>query len=125
MNLLDLIPGNRISGELFNNISDDILAAINPEKLPLIERFNQFNLKSKQQIMDIIQSSSQEKYYILYTHPVKEKKNRLYVSEKGDLLNFIDSRFNEERGDGMDIIISDMSYKSLIVGNHDGMLLEV
>jgi hypothetical protein len=58
----------------------------------------------------------------LYTHPVKE--NRLYVSEKSDFLSFIDSRFNEERGDGMDIIISDKSYESLFIGNHDGMLLE-
>lgn len=124
MNLLDLIPGDRISGESFNNISTNILLAINPEKLPPLERFNQFKIRTKQEIMDLIQNSSLDEYYILYTHPVKGKESRLYVSKKSGLLNFIDSRFNEERGDGMDIIVSDELYESLIVGNHDGMLLE-
>lgn len=124
MNLFDLIPGDRISGDTFSIISSDILSAINPEKLPPLERFNQFKIRSKKEIMNLIQNSSGEEYYILYTHPVKEKENRLYVCDKSGLLNFVDTRFNEERGDGMDIIITDKSYEYLIIGNHDGMLLE-
>ena len=81
MNLLDLIPGDRISGESFNIISSDILSAINPEKLPPLERFNQFKIRSKQEIMNLIQNSSMEEYYIFYTRQVKEKENRLYVCE--------------------------------------------
>lgn len=125
MNLLDLIPGDRIQGEAFHAITRDILSAVNPEKLPPFERFQQFKTRTKREIMDIIRNSPQEEYYILYTHPVNESRNRLHVSEKSGLIHFIDRRFCEERGDGMDIIISDKTYEIIIIGNHDGMLLEV
>ena len=125
MNLLDSIPGDRIRGERFNIISSDILLAVNPEKIPPLERFNQLKIRSKQEIMDLIRDNLKDEYYILYNHPVDEKQNRLYDSDKDSLLEFIDNRFNEERGGGIDIIISDKSYESLVLGNHDGMLLEV
>lgn len=123
MSLIDLIPGDRISGVKFSKISSEILEAIKPEKVQIPEWFAQLELRTKQEILDLLRIDLQDRYYILYNHPVNNQENRLYLSQKDMLLQFIDSCFDEEHGDGIDVIISDESYKRLIIGNHDGMLM--
>ena len=122
MKSFEFISGNRIYGEQFNTIQNDILSAINPNKIPIPQWFVQLKSQTKQEIIYLISKNPQDDYYILYTHPVNKKMNKLFVAKKDKLLEFVENCFNEERGNGVDVVISDKSYDNLIVGNHDGLL---
>lgn len=81
--------------------------------------------EGKKETIGIIQNSLHSEYYILYTHPVRKNSIALFLTQKDNLISFIDKQFNENRGDGMDVIISDRLYESMVIGNHDGMLLHL
>jgi hypothetical protein len=66
MSLIDLIPGDRISGVKFSKISSEIPEAIKPEKVQIPEWFAQLELRTKQEILDLLRIDLQDRYYILY-----------------------------------------------------------
>ena len=128
MDLLDLIPGKRVFGEQFQKVSTAILCAINPENKPPLEWFSSLKMRSKQEVLDLIKGEAKSKYYLLYTgrtSVIGDDYMLFCVSDAESVLDFIESCFIEERGEGLDVVISDESYKNLIIGNHDGLLLQV
>jgi hypothetical protein len=61
-------------------------------------------------------------YYVLYTHPVHRFKDKLFLANRREVLDFLKQRFVPERGEGTDVTVAAVDLGRIVVGNHDGDL---
>lgn len=123
MKITDLIPGNQVPYEDNNEISQKILSTINPNNLPPLELWEELTMLNKDAVIHWIQNSLTEKLYLLYTYYLKKKLHRVFLADKESVIKFIDDNFDEDWGEGIDIMISDTNFENVIIGNHDGILV--
>ena len=104
------------------------------DSIQLIEamqkRLNPFNLKP----IDLVDSwdtinlqcclenflKFHEEFYVFYEHPVHQFKNKLFITHKNQCIEFVKEHINPDEGTGIDVTISSLDMKSMIVCNHDG-----
>ena len=123
--LRDKIPGKELDESKSMEISKKIIEALNPNNLSLLELWKK-ELKriTKEDAIDYYKNNSINEYYMLYTYYVNKKEiNYVYIANKQNVINFIKDEFNEEWDEGFDITISDIEFKKIIMGNHDGILV--
>lgn len=123
MKITDVIPGKQVSYENSDEISQKILSSINPNNLPPLELWEELTMLNKDAVIHWIQNSLIENFYILYTYYFKKKSHRVFLADKESVIKFIDDNFDEDWGEGIDIMISDSNYKNVIMGNHDGVFV--
>lgn len=124
MKITDLIPGNQVS-DIGDKISYKILSTINPNNLSPLELWEELTILNKNTVIYWIQNNLTEKFYLLYTYYLKNKmSHRVYLADKESVIKFIDDNFDEDWGEGIDIMISDTNYENVIMGNHDGVLVK-
>lgn len=119
--LLDKIPGNKLDNS--EEIAKKIIKALNPNDLEPLELWKELKEISKTETINYYKENSIKKYYMLYTDYSKKETNYIFITEKENVINFIDNEFNEEFDEGFDIIISDVEFKKIIMGNHDGIIV--
>jgi len=124
MKLTDKIPGKQISFDENDKIAKQILLALNPNNLSPLELWNELTLLDKNSTIQIINNCLSNNYYLMYTYYSKKTSYRVFLAEKKDVVKFINDNFDEEWDDGIDIIIVDLRYETIIMGNHDGVLLK-
>ncbi|MGD2183831.1 hypothetical protein [Lusitaniella coriacea] len=61
-----------------------------------------------------------DEFYIFYEHPVHNFKNKLLRTKKDECMKFILEYIKPDEGTGVDVTISSLDMKSMIVCNHDG-----
>ncbi len=123
MKITDVMPGKQVSYENSDEISQKILSSINPNNLPPLELWEELTMLNKDAVIHWIQNSLIENFYILYTYYFKKKSHRVFLADKESVIKFIDDNFDEDWGEGIDIMISDSNYKNVIMGNHDGVFV--
>lgn len=123
MKITDLIPGKQVTYESIDEISQKILSTINPNNLPPLELWEELTILNKDAVIRWIQNSLTEKFYLLYTYYLKKRSHRVFLADKESVIKFIYDNFDEEWGEGIDIMISDTNYEVVIMGNHDGVLV--
>lgn len=124
MKLTDKIPGKQV---LFNDnetVANNILLALNPNNLPPLELWNELHIINKDLAIQEIDKSQSDSFYLMYTYYFKEPSHRVFLADKEEVIKFINDVFDEEWDEGMDIVIEDLSFKTIIMGNHDGVLLK-
>lgn len=124
MKLTDKIPGKQVSFDENDKIAKQILLALNPNNLSPLELWNELTLLDKDSTIQIINNCLSNNYYLMYTYYFKKTSNRVFSAEKKDVVKFINDNFDEEWDEGIDIIIVDLRYETIIMGNHDGVLLK-
>lgn len=122
MKITDLIPGDRIIGEECDNIAQSIFSALNPKKLHPLKLWDELVLLTREEAINIIRTALCDEYCLLYTYYLNKPSNRVFVADKQSVIDFLTDNFDEEHGEGIDIIISDNVYENIILGNHDGVL---
>ena len=125
MKIIDCIPGEQVAFEDNDRIAYKILSTLNPNDLPNLDLWKELIILGTSDIIKFISSDFENAYYLLYTYYLQNNKeiNRVFISDKEKVINFINDYFDEECGEGFDIIISDVNYNKVIMGNHDGLLL--
>lgn len=124
MKLTDKIPGKQISFDENDKIAKQILLALNPNNLSPLELWNELTLLDKDSTIQIINNCLSNNYYLMYTYYFKKTSYRVFLAEKKEVVKFINDNFDEEWDEGIDIIIVDLHYETIIMGNHDGVLLK-
>ncbi len=122
MKINDLIPSNQITNKDVDSIVKKIIATLNPNCLSPLELWSNLMVISVDETIDNVKKCLSDKFYLVYTLYLKKECNRLFLLNKSDVIKFISDNFNEELGNGMDIMISDIKYEKVIIGNHDGIL---
>ncbi len=123
MKITDRIPGVRIPYEKSDEIAERIILSLNPEGLSPIELWKELTETDPVAAADLIRNCPTDKFYLLYTYYLKEVSHRVFLSDRESAIKFITDNFDESAGDGMDIVISDINFEIVIMGNHDGVLL--
>ena len=59
----------------------------------------------------------------LYTYYFKEESHRVFLADRESVVTFIQEHFDEEWGEGIDVIMTDTHFETFMMGNHDGMLV--
>lgn len=107
-----------------DTIAQRILAAINPRQLPPLALWDELTVLTKDVVMQRIQNSVTERFYLLYIHYLGKKESyRVFLADRESVIRFIQETFDEEWDEGMDMMISDMYFQNVIMGNHDGVLV--
>ena len=68
---------------------------------------------------------TEQLYLLYYKHPVHDAKDRLFEVERHELITFVNKEFDEERMDGVDIVVTNFKMGHFLIGNHDGQLFLV
>lgn len=123
MKITDFIPGNQMQYENSDEIAQKILSTINPNNLSPLELWEELTTINKEAVIQWIKNSLTEKFYILYTYYLKKQSHRVFLADRECVIKFIDDNFDEDWGEGIDIMISDINYENVIIGNHDGALV--
>lgn len=119
--MLDRIPGNKIENS--QGIVNKIFKTLNPNELEPLELWKELKKITKAKAINHYKENPIKKYYMLYTDYSKNGANYIFIAEKETVINFIDNEFDEKLGEGFDIIISDVEFKKIIMGNHDGIIV--
>lgn len=122
MKINDLIPGNQITNKDINSIVKKIKETLNPNCLSPLELWSNLMVISVEEVTENIKKCLSDKFYLVYTFYLKKECHRLFLLNKSDVIKFISDNFNEELEYGMDIMISDIKYEKVIIGNHNGVL---
>lgn len=69
---------------------------------------------------DFLEQSQQDKFYVLFVHPVHEHLNQTTSATKKEIIHFVGERVNPERMEGIDLFIAPADFSFVIVTNHDG-----
>lgn len=123
MKITNLMPGNQLQYKNSDEIAQKILSTINPNNLSSLELWEELTMLNKKAVIQWLQNSLTEKYYLLYTYYLKKQSHRVFLADRENVIKFIDDNFDEDCGEGIDIMISDTNYENVIIGNHDGVLL--
>ena len=60
-------------------------------------------------------------FYLFYDHPVHDFLDKLFMTDRDDLIKFMKERVSPERGDGFDmIVVPKNDFSEMIICNHDG-----
>ncbi|MCR5146551.1 MAG: hypothetical protein K6B70_04320 [Clostridia bacterium] len=122
--MINKIPGNLIPYDKTDEIAKKILSVLNPNDLPPLEMWKELTVLNKDSVIQLIKNSLSKNYYLLYTYYLKKILHRVFLAEKEEVIKFLNDNFDEEWDEGMDIIIADSNYETIIMGNHDGVLLK-
>jgi len=120
---MDKIPGTKLDINESDNIAKKIIKTLNPNDLDPLELWKELKKITKNEIINYYKENPIKKYYMLYTDYSKKETNYVFITEKEEVINFIKNEFNEEYDLGYDMIISDIAFKKIIMGNHDGILV--
>lgn len=114
-----MFPGNEIKD--WHGIVDAMRVRLNPASIPPIDLIRSWRrIEPVGQPVDELLTA--RRYYIFYEHPVHAFKNRLFEATREEVLEFLGSRFNSERMEGVDVTIFSDEHSTILVGNHDGDL---
>lgn len=122
MKITDRIPGDRITGEEGDNIAQSMLSALNPKNLHPLKLWDELTQLTREEAINSIRNALCDEYYLLYTYYLNKPSHRVFSADKQSVIDFLTDNFDEENGEGIDIIISDNVYENIILGNHDGVL---
>lgn len=124
MNISDIEPMLTVEDEAFSEEYRKIILAINPTNDTPIDLWKKLEMISKEEIIESIKNSSRDSYFALYTDYSDEQACEIYSLTKGQAISFIADNFDEDREEGIDIIMCDDLYDMSYLGNHDGILLK-
>ena len=123
MKIKDKIPGEQLDIKYIKGLTKKIEKTLNPNNLESLEMWKELKRINKKTAIDYYKKNKQQKYYMLYTVYGKNETNYIFLTNKDDIIKFIDNEFDEEYDEGFDIIITDIEFKKIIMGNHDGILV--
>lgn len=128
MKVTDIVPGKQVPYEDGNIIAQMILSTINPHHLPPLALWEELTTLNKEAVIGWIQNCLTENFYLLYTYYLKKPhhdlltSHRVFLADRKSVIKFMEDHFDEDWGEGIDIMISDTHYQKVIMGNHDGVL---
>lgn len=123
MKITDCIPGKQLPLEEGNPIAEKMLSSLNPNNLSPIALWEELNVISLDRIVKVIEDCNTNEYYLLYIYYMNRVSYRVFCSTKKSVVDFIKENFNDNWGEGIDIIISDMNFEKIFMGNHDGIFV--
>jgi len=115
-----MFPGVQVEKSRTVMVVDKLFRRLNPRSLSpfdLMQTWTKIAIKK-----ELCQLLTEERYYILYKHPVHPHKDKLFDAERHDLQEFLLTRFDERKMEGIDLIVFSLNMNQIIVGNHDGEL---
>ena len=59
----------------------------------------------------------------LYTYYFKEESHRVFLADRESVVTFIQEHFDEEWGEGIDVIMTDTHFETVLMEKHDGVLI--
>jgi hypothetical protein len=99
-------------------IEEKMLKALNPENIPYGKLFEtKYNSISKDDLIDKINFTESEEFYVEYTRGVK---TRILLATKGELVDVLSERIDPNRSEGLDLVISPSDFSYIAITNHDG-----
>jgi hypothetical protein len=121
---MSIFPGIRVSHDKANQIMKELLHQINPNNFEPGE-----NIENWVQVGKKVYNSdaffSEEGYYLFYKHPIHDYQDKLFLTNKTDVIAFLKDRINPDREEGLDVIVATEDYSKIIVCNHDGQIFLV
>ena len=124
MGKLDVKPILTVLNDNFSAESQKIISAINPENVTPIELWKKLDVISKEEMIDDIKMSSRDNFIVLFTDYSDEQAHEIYLFTKRQAVLFISENFDEDKEEGLDIVMCDDLYNVSYLGNHDGILLK-
>ena len=114
--------GIEIIGNNKNIIDHLINQKLNPELLSPIELYQlKYSMVSKEEILAIISSGTDEAFYINRTRG--DKYNKTYYTLKSELITLLEEQIGEF--DGLDLLVASDDFTWVFVTNHDGDIYKV
>lgn len=111
---MNIFPGQEIT---INKSS--IIAHIN-DNLDSVNKSIHHWIRMDERIYDDDVINDYDVFYLFYNHPVHDYLNKLFLTNKDQLLSFMKERINFEREEGIDIIVMPNDFSKRIICNHDG-----
>lgn len=124
MSILDVKPMLTVLNDNFSEESQKIIFAINPENATPLELWKKLDVISKEEMIDDIKMSSRDNFFVLYTDYSDEQAHEIYFFTKSQAVSFISENFDEDKEEGLDMVMCDDLYDVSYLGNHDGILLK-
>lgn len=121
---MELFPGSRVSRDEAKQIMKELLQQINPQNIEPEKNIRNWE-RVDNEVYDTDALSSREKYYLFYKHPIHDYQDKLFLTNKTDLIAFLKDRINPDREEGLDVIVASKDYSKIIVCNHDGQIFFV
>ena len=59
----------------------------------------------------------------LYTYYFKEESHRVFLADRESVVTFIQELLDEEWGEGIDVILADTHFETVLMEKHDGVLI--
>ena len=59
----------------------------------------------------------------LYTYYFKEESHRVFLADRESVVTFIQELLDEEWGEGIDVIMTDTHFETVVMEKHDGVLV--
>jgi len=121
MKIINLIPGDKILE--FKEIQEKIFLKMYSEEMDNSDDSRSWKLLNEK-VYTLKQLRVNKSFYVMYIHPVHAYMNRLFDTNKDDLLEFMHKYINCDKGDGIDIIIATKDYSMILICNHDGEIYQ-
>ncbi|WP_438447654.1 hypothetical protein [Gorillibacterium sp. sgz5001074] len=121
---MSIFPGNRVSHDKANQIMNELLQQINPQNVEPVENIKNW-VQVNNQVYNTDAFSSQKGYYLFYKHPIHNYQDKLFLTNKSDVIAFLKDRIYPDREEGLDVIVATEDYSNIIVCNHDGQIFLV
>lgn len=112
-----MFPGSEISES--SKLVKTIQKRQNPLNLKPIDLLNSWERCDLQWCYENIIDLYDE-FYIFYEHPVHNFKNKLFRTNKRECIEWIEEYIRPYEGTGIDVTISSLDMKCMIMCNHDG-----
>ena len=84
---MNIFPGTRVF-ENFDELREEIILQINPQKMPQLDNIRRWK-RLDNEIYSIWNLEKYNDFYLLYTHPLHNHLDKLFVTDYDELLEFL------------------------------------
>ncbi len=113
-----IFPGKDITDEQ-PQLMKDIDLRINPNRLPPLDIIQQAVPVGKEVLGSNFFADS-DTFYLYYEHPVLQRRKKMYLVHKDDLMSFLNANIEPDRMEGLDVTVSDPELRWFLICNHNG-----
>jgi len=113
-----IFPGKDVTSEQ-PQLMEDIDLRMNPERLPPLEVLKQA-IPVGNEVFGSDFLAGGDTFYLYYEHPVLQRRKKLFVVHKDDLLSFLNAKIKPDRMEGLDVTVADPELRRFLICNHDG-----